>query len=144
MHASDVAKLRPVSSKKTSSRDRSRGGHANVASSPSQSAVVLAANRENVAVSSVLPHIAQIWPPSNNSVESSSLQNGSDATATPLVTRFVCSMQRLIDVSSWCMQSAATNCCVSSFKLATIHRRVTETGLLVSWLRIIWVWPNQG
>ena len=77
MHASDVAKLRPASSKKTSSRDKARS-HGSVVSSP-QSTLVPMANHENVAVSSVLPHIAQIWPPCNNSVQSAILQNGSDA-----------------------------------------------------------------
>jgi len=80
MHASDVAKLRPASSKKSSSRDRSRS-HGNVVSSSPQSTLVPASSHDNVAVSSVLPHIAQIWPPNNSSVhvQSASLQNGSDA-----------------------------------------------------------------
>lgn len=81
MHASDVAKLRPASSKKTSSRDRSRS-HGNVVTSSAQSTLVPAtANHvESVTVSSVLPHIAQIWPPCNNSsVQPALLQNGSDA-----------------------------------------------------------------
>lgn len=78
MHASDVAKLRPASSKKTSSRDRARS-HGNVVSSSPQSTLVPSANHENVTVSSVLPHIAQIWPPCNNTVQSALLQNGSDA-----------------------------------------------------------------
>ena len=78
MHASDVAKLRPASSKKTSSRDRSRG-HSNVMSSP-QTTLVPVGNHESVgSVNSVLPHIAQIWPPNNSAVQSASLQNGSDA-----------------------------------------------------------------
>jgi len=83
MHASDVAKLRLASSKKSSARDRSRS-HASAAAS-SSSPHTTAANHEPVAsVNSVLPHIAQIWPPNNSSSvvqhhAASSLQNGSDA-----------------------------------------------------------------
>ena len=92
MHASDVAKLRPASSKKTSSRDRARS-HSNVVSSSPQSTLLPAGNQESVAVSSVLPHIAQIWPPCNSSVQPASLQNGSDAGEmhgnASLVNRFV-------------------------------------------------------
>jgi len=93
MHASDVAKLRPASSKKTSARDRARS-HGNVVTSSPQSTLVSAGNHESVAVSSVLPHIAQIWPPCNSgSVQPASLQNGSDTgemqVAASVVTRFV-------------------------------------------------------
>jgi len=84
MHASDVAKLRPASSKKSSSRDRSRSHGNAVTSSPQLTTLVPAAtanhHHDNVAASSVLPHIAQIWPPCNNApVQPTLLQNGSDA-----------------------------------------------------------------
>jgi len=92
MHASDVAKLRQASSKKTSSRDRARS-HGNVVSSSPQSTLVPACSHESVTVSSVLPHIAQIWPPCNSSVQPSSLQNGSDAgemqVTASVISRFV-------------------------------------------------------
>jgi len=91
MHASDVAKLRPASSKKTSSRDRARS-HGSVVSSP-QSTLVPTGNHESVTMSSVLPHIAQIWPPCNSSVQPASLQNGSDAgemqLAASVISRWV-------------------------------------------------------
>lgn len=92
MHASDVAKLRPASSKKTSSRDRARS-HGNVVSSSPQSVLMPAGNHENVTVSSVLPHIAQIWPPCNSTVQSASLQNGSDPgemhVTASVINRFI-------------------------------------------------------
>lgn len=94
MHASDVAKLRPASSKKTSSRDRARSHNSAVSSSPQSTLVSAAGSHDSVAVSSVLPHIAQIWPPCNSTVQSSALQNGSDAAgemqvAASVISRFV-------------------------------------------------------